>query len=414
MSERDPLDTLAVLDRPVEPRDDFAQRLLDRCLVELAAGTIPLGRRRAFVHFAAAAVFLVVAAAATATYLALRSSPVSAPRPAGALTVITASPRPLQLAGIAVVGADGKLRTVWHCPGRVFCGALTSIAWSPDGKHLAMSLGEIGGQSGFVGLHVVDVATGKDHHLGVPEIAHADRPQPGPVLERLVQAEVRNLGCSLPHEVAWAPDGKRLAYVCGDDLLGGGTQTTLYVIRTDGSGRFRVRTGTRSAYWPSWSPDGKHLVFATGPAARVTYRFDTKDPVRVQRSSVYVIGLDGSHRTLVAHDASEPAWSPDGKTIAYDSRCGIRLVTPAGDDITPGAGAPCAHIGGRGRPAWSPDGSRLAIGTGQGVDVVRADGTGLHRATAASGAGDYGVGRPAWAPVSAIDALLGRRPQSGL
>jgi hypothetical protein len=410
---RDPLETLAALDRPVEPRGDFAHDLLARCLAELEPAPVPI-RRRAWFATAVAAALLVLAGAATATYLALRSTGSSHAARAARLTVITSGPPPQGLARIALIGPGGRLRTIWQCPGPVFCGTLTSIAWARDGMHLAMTLGEVGGRSGFVGLHVVDVATGRDRHLGVPAIPHADRPQPMAVLERLIAVATRTLGCPLPHEVAWSPDSTRLAYVCGDDLLEGGSATALYVIRADGSRRIRIPTGTRSAYWPSWSPDGTRLAFATGPVPRRTYRFDTNDPVRTQRSSIYVVALDGSHRTLVAREASAPAWSPDGKTIAYESQCGIRLVTPAGEDATPHARGACAGMGVRGPPAWSLDGSELAIGTAKSVELVRPDGTGLHRATDAGGAGGYGVGRPAWAPVSAVAALLGRRPQSGL
>jgi dipeptidyl aminopeptidase/acylaminoacyl peptidase len=408
----DPLDTLATLDRPLEPREDFAEELLARCLAELESAPVPVARRGRLVVAVAAAV-LILAGTATATYLALRASAPSRPVGNAALTVMTSGPPPQGIARIAVVAPGGRLRTIWHCPEPVFCGELTSIAWSRDGKHLAMTLGEIGGRSGYVGLHVVDIATGRDRHLGVPAIPHVDRPQPMTVLERLGAAATRKLGCPLPHELAWAPDGARLAYVCGNDLLSGGAATALYVIGADGANRIRVRTGTKSAYWPTWSPDGTRLAFATGPVPRLAYRFDTNDPVRVQRSSIYVIGLDGSHRTLVAREASAPAWSPDGKTIAYESRCGVRLASPEGDDLTPHTGAACPSFGPRGPVAWSPDGSELAIGTAKAVELERADGTGLHHATGV-GAGGYGVGRPAWAPVSAVDALLGRRPQSGL
>jgi dipeptidyl aminopeptidase/acylaminoacyl peptidase len=176
-----------------------------------------------------------------------------------ALTVITTGPLPARPTRISVVGPAGRLRTVWHCPGPAFCGELTSIAWSPDGRRLALTLGEIGGRSGFIGLHVIDVATGKDHQLGVPRLPQLDRAQPTAVLDRLFRAATKHLGCGLPHQVVWSPDSRRLAYVCGDDFLRSGTATTLYVICADGTGRIRVPTRTRGAYWPSWSPDGARL-----------------------------------------------------------------------------------------------------------------------------------------------------------
>ena len=142
------------------------------------------------------------------------------------------------------------------------------MAWSPNGRRLALTFGEISGSSGYPGLHVIEATTGADKHLGAPAIPHSERNQPRSVIARMVISEHRALGCPLPHEVAWAPDGNRLTYVCGDDLLDGGVRTTVYVINADGTGRRRIPTGTFAAYWPSFSPDGRHIAFATHPSAR--------------------------------------------------------------------------------------------------------------------------------------------------
>ena len=225
---------------------------------------------------------------------------------------------------------------------------------------------------------------------------------------------IKKLGCPLPHQVAWAPDSKRLAYVCGDDLLHGGERTTIYLINANGTGRRRLPTNTTSAYWPTWSPDGTRIAFATAPAPRLTVQRDTRFPPKRISSVVYATRTDGTDRTILARSGSAPSWSPDGKLIAYEATCGIRLVTPQGIDETPGPEDSCPHIGTTGRPLWSPDGAQLAIGTTDGVWLMRPDGTTLHRVTSAGSTGSFSVGRPAWAPATAIDRLLQRQPQTAL
>ena len=424
MSERDPLELLAQVGRAVQPRPSFAESLLAECLEGLQAPRrLPLRFRlpqsRSLRVVVAVGAALLLAAAATATYLAGRKTASTVVPRAAQLTVIHAHGEriggmPGSLAAIAVLDGRGLLRNVWTCPKHIWCGDLTSIAWSPNGRRLAMTLGEIGGRSGYVGLHVIDVATGTDTHLGSLAIPNIEREQPTQVLRRLVEQSVKKLGCPLPHQVAWAPDSTRLAYVCGDDLLQGGSRTTIFLINANGTGRRRLPTGTTSAYWPSWSPDGSRIVFATAPRPHLIVQHDTRFAPKRIRSNLYTTRTDGSDRTLLARAGSAPSWSPDGKLIAYEATCGIRLVTPKGIDETPNSSGACPHIGVPGEPLWSPDRTQLAIGTTDGTWLMRPDGTALHRATTASGIGPLSVGRPAWAPATAIERLLQRQPQGAL
>lgn len=170
MSASDPVGFLSGLDRPAAPRPEFAERLLARLLAELTEAAPSRPRRRlplprfARIAFAAAVLLLAFAAIATATYLAVRSS---APRPAPAgpavVTVIAAASN--GAARIIAVEPGGRTRTLWRCPGNGFCGDLSSVAWSPDGKRLAFTLDEVGGRSPYVGLHILDLASGKDLHI---------------------------------------------------------------------------------------------------------------------------------------------------------------------------------------------------------------------------------------------------------
>jgi len=73
----------------------------------------------------------------------------------------------------------------------------------------------------------------------------------------------------------------------------------IYVINADGSGLRRLTDGMD----PAWSPDGKKVAFARW-----------RDP-----RGIYVIDEDGSNETLLFgwSEAKAPAWSPDGSHIVF-------------------------------------------------------------------------------------------------
>jgi len=381
MSTHDPTATmLGGIDGPVDPRPEFADALLEKLLGELERP--PRRRLGTRALLLAAALLLLLAAIATAAYLVDRGAgvgPLDVSR--GTLTLIDQESN--GAAAIVAVLPDGRRRVVWRCPGRVrFCGDLTSVDWSPDGKHVAFTLDEIGGRSAFIGLHILDVQTGRDLHI--PNTSSLAQPlapvQPAAVLKALAKQLLDRLGCLIPADVAWSPDGRRLAYGCRGGV--GRSHARIYTIGSDGTGRRLLRTGTRNAFDPSWSPDGRRIVFATGG----------QPP-----SSIYAVRLDGSGRKLLARDAATPAWSPDGSSIAYDSQAGIKLASSAGIDLTPPAG----RVAPPGVPSWSPDGSQLAVATRD--DTVLVDTTTWRQSivTATIPQALYGYGRsarPAWYP----------------
>jgi dipeptidyl aminopeptidase/acylaminoacyl peptidase len=372
MTTHEPEDLLNMPDRPVAPSASFSSALLDRLVTELDPPRRQFVARPGIRMLAIAAVIvLLLVAVAAATYLLTRSAAAPA-RPKATLTVIAVRGGPIQAAKILAVGPEGRLRLVWQCPRPVFCGDLTSLDWSPDGRRLAFTLSEIAGRSAYVGLHILNTRTGRDLHL-------------------LAKPE---LGCVPPSDVAWSPDGARLAYDCRHDFSPR-APSEIFTIRRDGTDRQRLRTGTTSAVAPTWSPDGKQIAFATSTSPVTDTPSGSTPRQRFIPSSIYVVNIDGSGRRLLARDAASPDWSPDGSTIAYETPHGVKLISPQGLDLTPAGGiAPAAT------PRWSPDGSELAVTANNSLLVVDTATWQQHVVTAETGLGALHEGRPAWYPGS--------------
>jgi hypothetical protein len=151
-----------VLDRiraanPVHAREADYEMLFRAIVATPRDSRLPRQRRRVTgmrLVLVALVVFLVLAATATATYLALRSSDaITFPQQGGSI--------------VSVVGSGtAKGKPVWQCPGGAnWCGEISGIAWSPDGERLALSLWEVGANSSYVGFHLIDPRTGTDRHI---------------------------------------------------------------------------------------------------------------------------------------------------------------------------------------------------------------------------------------------------------
>ena len=154
--------------------------------------------------------------------------------------------------------------------------------------------------------------------------------------------------CQFGYEgLVWSPDGTSIAYACGAHSV---------LVEADGGKSRLIDFGMRSPISsPSSWPDGKWLAFmwlprATPASSHGIGDHDADQPLDLD------CRRDGSRRRLVAHNAiGYPAWSPSGARIAYQSRCGtVRLVTPAGAEVTPAAHTFTCHGGVRGKPSSSP------------------------------------------------------------
>jgi TolB protein len=144
----------------------------------------------------------------------------------------------------------------------------------------------------------------------------------------------------------------------------------LWVVRADGRGA-RKLVGTPG--WdehPAWSPDGRRIAFDKG-----IYEAGTDEDV-LRSIDIWTVGVDGHGSRNVTHDgsASEPAWSTKGDKLAYARGDGVFVVRPNGS-ATRRAGQRADPT----EPAWSPDGRRVAFTTPGEVWIAAASGSGQRR-----------------------------------
>jgi dipeptidyl aminopeptidase/acylaminoacyl peptidase len=181
-------------------------------------------------------------------------------------------------------------------------------------------------------------------------------------------------------EATWSAGGE-LAFVASRHDVG---PTAIYVLDRGGRPR-RLTASGFDAWGPAWSPDGRRLAYTAGRIGRNPYQLAADD--------LYVVSADGGRPvrlTGTAADESSPSWSPDGHRLAYIR--GGRVFVIAND----GAGARRLTPGGDSEPQWSPDGRWVAyvhgaLGNGS-LRIVHPDGTGARRLAGP------GVDCPRWSP----------------
>jgi Tol biopolymer transport system component len=228
------------------------------------------------------------------------------------------------------------------------------FAWSPDARRIALSAA--GG--GSVQLKVVQIDG------GTPEVLTSAVP-----------------GAILP---SWSPRSSSIAFTSAHTSF-----DHIYTVRQDGSGLRRLTHGREESF-PSWSPNGRWLLYQPYicPAGKCGYAISIMRP-------------DGSGKRLLAHVPGAPgggglhaSWAPDSGRIAFLALgshgigsavlavdvTGKRVQTLARDSRS---GSP---------PAWSPDGRRIAYATTRStITVMKANG-GEKRTFVQEGAA------PSWRP----------------
>lgn len=164
---------------------------------------------------------------------------------------------------------------------------------------------------------------------------------------------------------AWSADGRRLSYFR--------YSVGLHVSNGDGSGETLIRatssSGTSTTFRfnqfaePGWSPDGGTIAYEETDVA-----CGLGDPCLYDPQGIRAIAPDGSgDRPLLAASASDPAYSPDGKRIAWSeptyftlSEIHVSNSDGTGDTVLTETD-PETGNGQAWDPSWSPDGTRIAF-----------------------------------------------------
>jgi Tol biopolymer transport system component len=218
-------------------------------------------------------------------------------------------------------------------------------SWAPDGQRFAFTLNR---------------GRGHDTPLSPTDIYVADAN--GSRLRRLTRS-------GTAFAPLWAPDGSAIVYAQREPDNRITSRSSLWIMRSEGSGKRRLlpaRNGQIDIPG-SWSADGQLVAFTRVRQQQATLT-DERSILTVQRDG---FGL----RTLVT-DAADPAYSPDGRLLAYvsDRAYGDEAFFDEELYVSDADGSRPQRITrtpglAEGSPAWSPDGQRLAFDRDRTIDL---------------------------------------------
>ena len=155
---------------------------------------------------------------------------------------------------------------------------------------------------------------------------------------------------------ALAPNGRALAYASDRS---GGFEIVVKAL-TAGDGEMALTSDGQQNVQPAWSPDGDDVAYHS-----------------MRRGGIWIVPALGGAPRQVSAFGSKPAWSPDGRRLAFQSDpladiaptayganvpSTIWTVGRDGSDLRRLTDS-TQPIGGHASPAWSPDGRRIAFVT---------------------------------------------------
>ena len=231
------------------------------------------------------------------------------------------------------------------------------------------------------------------------------------------------------HTPRWSPDGRWLAFLSSRD----DDHTQLWLLdRLGGEGR-KATTLPSDVDDYVWAPDGRRIALVAEDADtakpktpppividRFQFKQDERGYLGKQRRHLYLLDVESGKTAMLTsgvYDELLPAWSPDGKSLAFvsrrrpdfdrDSNWDLYVIAAGGGGAAPRQlttfEGPDNDPDTESRPAWSPDGHSLAYLQGgplkllyyavQKLAVVPGAGGAPHILTAAL---DRNVASPVW------------------
>ncbi len=180
-----------------------------------------------------------------------------------------------------------------------------------------------------------------------------------------------------------SPDGTSFAY---SSAARGNSD--IYVQRVGGRNPVLVAGDpNRDELWPAFSPDGKQIAFNQSGG----------------QGGIFIVGATGESVRRLTDFGSNPAWSPDGQRIVFSTEEAGSVYIRSGRSalwtVELNGGAPVKLDAGDAiQPAWSPSGRRIAFWQNQGgqrdLATIPAGG-GSRIAVTSDAAADWA---PVWSP----------------
>ena len=166
----------------------------------------------------------------------------------------------------------------------------------------------------------------------------------------------------------------------------------IYIINADGTGLTNLTNNTVLDVEPAWSPDGSMIAFQS-------------EPDGANNREIMVMNADGSGLQRLTNDPGadlHPAWSPNGLFIAFSRRpvaASYRDIWVMNADGTGAANLTNSDFIDYNFPKWSPNGTKiLFVENDQRILVMNRDGTGQTDLTGFGGQGSGEFGNFAWSP----------------
>jgi Tol biopolymer transport system component len=275
---------------------------------------------------------------------------------------------------VRLIGVDGsRPRVLFYKPGTI----LYALRWSPNGRQIAAAMGDIGGDQTWQ-IALISVSDGTVTRL-------------------------KSTGWQAPDVGGYSADGRYLTYAIGENPGRG-----IFAIATDGSRETPLVQGAAQSFAPIWTPESDGIAFLSTRSGslglwwiRVSDGKPQGEPTLLRadigrvanmgflRDGSYFYGTTNSKADVFTCEIdpdtlqvaslprrlsddfiganSGPAWSPDGRTVAFfrgpnPTAMSLVIRTIAdGTERTLPTKLTNSVLAGREGPVWMPDGRSLLV-----------------------------------------------------
>ena len=218
---------------------------------------------------------------------------------------------------IHVVSADGRESRPMTAADR----SAKAPRWSPDGRYLAFLAKKAGDEEAKAQVWTLDLRGGEaqrwtDVEQGVSDYGWAPSGARMWLLLKDMSAEEREAQRAAeageePRPLPWVVD--RLQFKRDGVTYLDRSRTHIYVVDGRGAAPRQLTFGDYDDSDPAWSPDGREIAFVSNR---------TENPDGNDNSDIWIVRVDGERaepRQLTTNPGADyaPAWSPDGRRIAY-------------------------------------------------------------------------------------------------